>query len=59
VALAYLISPADLISDFIPVLGQLDDAGVISLAWMLVRRDLKAYRAWRVTRDLGDEIPHE
>ncbi len=36
--LAYAVSPIDLIPDFIPVLGQLDDLVVIPLGIALVRR---------------------
>jgi uncharacterized membrane protein YkvA (DUF1232 family) len=35
---AYLLSPIDLIPDFIPVVGYLDDLVVISLGVLLVRR---------------------
>lgn len=43
-AILYLISPADFVPDFIPVLGWLDDVGVltllIGLAYKLLPRDL-------------------
>jgi uncharacterized membrane protein YkvA (DUF1232 family) len=36
-AIAYLLSPIDLIPDFIPVLGQLDDVIVVSLLLAIAR----------------------
>jgi len=42
-ALLYSVSPSDVVPDFVPVLGQLDDAVVIALAMYLIRRDLKRY----------------
>ncbi len=36
-AIAYLLSPLDLIPDFIPVLGQLDDVIVVSLLLAIAR----------------------
>lgn len=44
VALAYAVSPIDLIPDFVPVLGQADDVlivgGLCWLAYRLVPRDV-------------------
>jgi len=42
-ALLYSVSPADVIPDFIPIIGTLDDTLVIALAMRLIRRDLEGY----------------
>jgi uncharacterized membrane protein YkvA (DUF1232 family) len=43
----YLASPIDLVPDFIPVAGQLDDAIIVALAlrWLIGRRGVEAIRA--------------
>jgi uncharacterized membrane protein YkvA (DUF1232 family) len=45
-AILYLISPLDVIPDFIPVVGYVDDAAVI--AWVLksIADELKDFRMW-------------
>ena len=47
VALAYLVSPLDLIPDVLLLLGMVDD--VVVVGWLLTRVDrrLAGYRAWR------------
>ena len=45
-ALAYFVSPIDLIPDFIPALGLLDDATVILLVLGAIEKDLDRFQAW-------------
>ena len=46
-ALLYFISPIDVIPDFIPVIGYLDDLYVIKLAFDFSQEDLEKYRDWK------------
>ena len=45
-AIAYIVSPIDLIPDFIPVVGYLDDAAVLSFVLRIVRDELDEFIAW-------------
>ncbi|BBO67568.1 hypothetical protein DSCA_14980 [Desulfosarcina alkanivorans] len=44
---AYLLVPTDLISDFIPGLGQLDDAAFLLACLYFLEKDLYRYRDWK------------
>lgn len=46
-ALIYLISPIDIIPDFIPGVGYVDDAAVIAFVVKCVLSDIEDYRRWR------------
>ena len=48
VALLYVLNPLDLIPDFIPGFGQVDDAAVVAACLLLVRKDLHKYRIWKI-----------
>lgn len=48
--LLYVLSPVDLIPDFIPVIGLLDDAAVVSICLYLVLQDLREYEAWKINQ---------
>jgi uncharacterized membrane protein YkvA (DUF1232 family) len=49
-AIIYFVSPFDVIPDWIPVLGHIDDAFVITLALKSVRSDLDTFMAWETAR---------
>jgi uncharacterized membrane protein YkvA (DUF1232 family) len=51
-ALRYVIKPIDIIPDSLPVVGELDDALVLSHALLMVRSELQAYRVWKLARSL-------
>lgn len=45
--LLYVLSPIDLLPDFIPGIGLLDDALVISLCIAMIEQDLLRYQGWK------------
>ena len=46
-AIIYFVSPVDVVPDFIPVVGYVDDALVIRLALEIARPDLESYAEWK------------
>ena len=46
-ALAYLVSPVDVIPDVIPGLGHVDDVAVVGACLILVDTDIQEYIKWR------------
>lgn len=46
-ALLYFVSPLDLVPDWIPFAGLLDDAAVLGAVFNLSAVDLNAYRRWK------------
>ena len=49
-AIIYFVSPFDVIPDYVPVLGHIDDAFVIGLALKTVRAELDAFMSWETSR---------
>ena len=47
VALAYIVSPIDLIPDYIIGLGQIDDAAILGLSLYFLEKDLRKYKEWK------------
>jgi uncharacterized membrane protein YkvA (DUF1232 family) len=50
-ALVYVLSPVDLIMDFLPGVGYLDDAAVLAICLKLVETELARYKEWKKTRE--------
>lgn len=46
--LLYVLSPVDLIPDFIPLVGYVDDAAVFAFCLNFIEKDLEAYRSWKL-----------
>ncbi len=46
-SLLYVLNPFDLIPDAIPILGQIDDASVITICLLMVEQELHNYQNWR------------
>ena len=46
-AVTYLVSPLDIIPDFIPVLGFVDDAAVFALVVSSFESELDTYKEWK------------
>jgi uncharacterized membrane protein YkvA (DUF1232 family) len=44
---AYIISPIDLIPDYILGFGQLDDIGILGLSLYYMEKDLIKYKEWK------------
>jgi uncharacterized membrane protein YkvA (DUF1232 family) len=45
--LAYVLNPFDIISDFIPLWGQLDDFGILVFCLYLLDKETTQYQLWR------------
>ena len=53
-ALLYVINPFDLIPDFIPGVGWVDDAAVVGLVIYAISEDLEDYKRWKELKQLED-----
>jgi uncharacterized membrane protein YkvA (DUF1232 family) len=49
-AVFYILCPIDIITDVIPIAGQIDDAVVLLLCLYFLEKDLYKYREWKAVR---------
>ena len=58
-SLIYIFSPIDLIPDFIPVAGLMDDAAVLGLCLTGIAADLKKYEKWKNKTEVEYKIVND
>jgi uncharacterized membrane protein YkvA (DUF1232 family) len=46
-AIAYVLSPIDLLPDFLVPVGMTDDLVVLTVAWGMVKKELREYCEWK------------
>ena len=46
-ALLYVLNPIDIVPDFIPIVGFIDDAAVVTACLYMVEKDLHKYHEWK------------
>lgn len=54
-ALLYVLNPLDLVPDFIPFIGYIDDASVIALTLKMMGGEVEAYQVWQQKQEILEE----
>ena len=54
-AILYFLSPLDIIPDWIPMAGFIDDAAILAFVFKLSEADLKMYRRWKRRQRKAEE----
>ncbi len=51
ITLIYFVSPIDIIPDFIPLIGKLDDIAIITILLKTIHNDVSDYKHWRMKQN--------
>ncbi|MDY3529010.1 DUF1232 domain-containing protein [Riemerella anatipestifer] len=51
-ALVYIISPIDILPDFIPAIGVVDDLGILALVLPLLMKELNQFSEWEANKKM-------
>ncbi|MHA3046399.1 YkvA family protein [Riemerella anatipestifer] len=52
IALVYIISPIDILPDFIPAIGVVDDMGILALVLPLLMKELNQFSEWEANKKM-------
>lgn len=55
-SLLYILNPLDLVPDFIPFLGYLDDITIVNFALKFIGDDIENYRKWVLKQQKSTEL---
>lgn len=58
-AMIYVVSPIDLVPDTLPILGWLDDVGIIAACVKMTGNEIDKYLLWRDTHKKQDSVETE
>jgi len=53
-ALIYFVSPFDALTDFLPLIGFVDDAAIISAVFASISKDVEKFIAWEAAKSAPD-----
>ncbi|HHE31446.1 MAG TPA: DUF1232 domain-containing protein, partial [Chlorobaculum parvum] len=56
-AIVYFINPFDMVADFLPLIGFIDDAAVLTAVLASINHDLNTFLEWEKGNSTGEDEP--